>query len=356
MRRHVPFDALWSMPIDVPYSFLVADGGLAWSCGQIALDDRSRVRDPGDLAGQSRVVADNIATILGRGGLGTETVRRLLLYHVDSGDVAAKTMMTVFRERFGEGVLIDSVPVPHYYYEGIVLEADVFCAQGEHEVSEHCGDGNSIIVSGGPELVWVSMRSHPENLGRDVMALKETLATHGVTLKNRLAEQWFVPEAHLATTAARLPHLGLGTSPGDVISTGAADSTILGVLTLARGTVTSESLDGAVPVHLRRAGRLAWIQARGTEASPGLVEQTRAVMEAIAGVLPAQGLAFSDVVKSTTLYVGGDSAAELHDNMAVRNARYTRPGPASTGLPVFGFHDRAARVAIDLTLRVPEAG
>ena len=34
----MPFGELWSMRIDVPYSFLVIDGENAWSCGQLALD------------------------------------------------------------------------------------------------------------------------------------------------------------------------------------------------------------------------------------------------------------------------------------------------------------------------------
>jgi len=57
-----------------------------------------------------------------------------------------------------------------------------------------------------------------------------------------------------------------------------------------------------------------------------------------------------DVAKSTTHYVGGSTAEELHDNMSVRNRRYTKPGPASTGLPVFGFADPASKIVVDITL------
>ena len=82
----------------------------------------------------------------------------------------------------------------------------------------------------------------------------------------------------------------------------------------------------------------------------GLVPQTEAVMAALDEHLPALGLGYADVVKSTTHYVAGDSAEELHDNMAVRNRRYRSPGPASTGVPVHGFADPACRIAVTLTL------
>ena len=71
-------------------------------------------------------------------------------------------------------------------------------------------------------------------------------------------------------------------------------------------------------------------------------------MKTFEALLPNKGLSFADVVKSTTHYVGG-SAEELHSNMQVRNAYYSKPGPASTGLPVFGFGDQNSKVVVDLT-------
>ena len=94
---------------------------------------------------------------------------------------------------------------------------------------------------------------------------------------------------------------------------------------------------------------MTWTQARARREA-GLVAQTEAIMAALDVHLASLGLAYGDVVKSTTHYVGGSSAEELHENMAVRNRRYTKPGPASTGLPVFGFADPESKVVVDLTL------
>lgn len=112
---------------------------------------------------------------------------------------------------------------------------------------------------------------------------------------------------------------------------------------------TVAEIDG-VRVETSRTGRFTQVAARVVAGTEGLVPQTEAVMATLDAHLPTIGLGYGDVVKSTTHYVAGDSAAELHDNMAVRNRRYTSPGPASTGVPVAGFDDPACRIAVTLTL------
>lgn len=81
-----------------------------------------------------------------------------------------------------------------------------------------------------------------------------------------------------------------------------------------------------------------------------MLDQTREIMSGIERTLRILDLDFGDVVKSTTHYVGGATAAQLHDNMTIRNRYYSKPGPASTGVPVSGFSDPASRIVIDLML------
>ena len=95
---------------------------------------------------------------------------------------------------------------------------------------------------------------------------------------------------------------------------------------------------------------MAWLQARSLDVTKGAVAQTELIMESIETAIKPLNLSFKDIVKSTTHYVGGDTAEELHQNMEVRNAYYEKPGPASTGLAVFGISDNASRIVIDLTL------
>ena len=80
--RLVPFDGLWEMAIDVPYSMLAGRGDLAWSCGQLALGAGARVQALGDLLAQADIVADHLGTILRRAGLDRSRVRRLVAYYV----------------------------------------------------------------------------------------------------------------------------------------------------------------------------------------------------------------------------------------------------------------------------------
>jgi hypothetical protein len=81
MRAYVPFETLWSMPAELPYSLLLRPGDYAWSCGQLALDEDSSVLAAGDPIAQSRIVCDYIEKILARGDVPISAVRRLRAGH-----------------------------------------------------------------------------------------------------------------------------------------------------------------------------------------------------------------------------------------------------------------------------------
>lgn len=124
--RLVPFDGLWEMAIDVPYSMLAGRGELAWSCGQLALGEGARVQAPGDLLAQADVVADHLGTILRRAGLDRSCVRRLVAYYVPETDGDGPALIARLLDRLGKAVIVDLVPVPVFYYHGVRLEIDLF--------------------------------------------------------------------------------------------------------------------------------------------------------------------------------------------------------------------------------------
>ena len=126
-RSFVPFETLWEMAIDTPYSFMVRDDNLAWSCGQIALDKKSQVLGANNIEKQSYVVCDYILEILSRADLHIQSVTKLLLYYVDTGKNNREMMVGIFQERFGNNVLLVPIRVPHFYYDGILLEVDTYC-------------------------------------------------------------------------------------------------------------------------------------------------------------------------------------------------------------------------------------
>ncbi|NNC78774.1 MAG: hypothetical protein HKN94_01360 [Acidimicrobiales bacterium] len=307
-RSHVPFDALWSMAIDVPYSYLLRDDGLAWTCGQIALDLESEVLHPGDLVSQSSVVCGHITSILERAKLDAGGLRRLYLYYASPNAGVVEEMLATFRARFGPAVLLEAIPVPHFYYDGILLEVDVWWAESADELRF----GSAVAPTPSAE---------------------------------RLSEHLVVPTEEL-----HRPHDV--PDPGAVIDGGAklTEAMFLSVELPGHEVTTDMDVRDGVITVLRRAGSFTWLQGRSTQGARGLVEQTDAIMSRFDEVIESLGLTYADVAKSTTHYVGGSSAEELHGNMAVRNRRYTKPGPASTGLPVYGFAAPASKVVVDLTL------
>ncbi len=298
------------MAIDVPYSYLVKDGDVAWTCGQLALDEESAVLHPGDLAAQSDVVCDHIEAILARAELTVGGVKCLYLYHCGHDATAVAEMVAVFRHRFGPDVLLAPLAVPHFYYDGIMLEVDLWWAQSS-------------------QLRWVA----------------EAAPEAGTA---RLSEHVFLPSARLGDLAGGPVPVP---DPGAVVDAGpfVEKASFHAIEVVDEVVMTDlEERDGVVTV-VRRAGVFTWVQGRASRGGD-LVTQTESIMGRFDRLLPSLGLDYPDVAKSTTHYVGAATADELHDNMTVRNRRYRRPGPASTGLPVFGFADPASKVVVDITL------
>ena len=154
-RSFVPFESLWNMAVDVPYSYLVRDGGLAWTCGQIALDESAAVVAPDDAAEQTRLVADQTAEILRRAGVEPSDVARLVAYHCVTEPDREAVIAQSLRDRFGADVLVDLVRVPPFYYDGVVVEVDSFVGRSPSRVVG--GDGTAVEVVVDERLAWVSL-------------------------------------------------------------------------------------------------------------------------------------------------------------------------------------------------------
>ena len=316
------------MRIDVPYSLLVRDGDQAWTCGQLALDADANVLAADDLGSQSAIVAGYIAELVERIGLDVDHLKRLLLYYVPAvGDDDVRRvdeMRSAFRAVVGPRVLLDAVPVPYFYYDGIVLEVDAFAGPTDGDLFN-----------------WVSIEEPVENLD---------VALGKIDTSALLSAHWSVPNRDIASVSTMLEQRGLVHDAGAVVSAGDTRFVRGSLVQVADGVITeSSSKNGDVQVTSKRCGGIGWIGARCTDGELGLVEQTEKIMDVLAATLAAEGVGFGAIVKSTTLYVGGSTEEDLHDNMSVRNRRYSKPGPASTGLPVFGLAAPASRLTVDVT-------
>jgi enamine deaminase RidA (YjgF/YER057c/UK114 family) len=353
-RQYIPFGERQMMRIAVPYSALLREGERAWTSGQIALDESRAVLAPGDIAAQAGIIAGNIVALLDEAGLGPSDVSRLVAYSAAHDGDRETAMEAVFADVFGSAPLIEIVPVPHFYYDGVLLEVDVFCAPSEPVIVDALPGGGKARVKREGELMLVNLTAPPNALGQ---AIGELLRRHALSPDQLLSGWGIAPEPILSMVpgqvAPRLP----GFFSGALMPCYVIDDDVHLYLTFGVGEMEiSEHHGERVRLHLARCGLLAVLDARyrgGREVS--LDAQTEAVMAELAAVLAEHGMDFTDVVKSTTFYAGGNTADELHGNLEIRNRFYTEPGPASTGVPIARMADPGSKVRIELVLH-PRAG
>ena len=352
-RSFVPFETLWEMAIDTPYSFMVRDDNLAWSCGQLALDKKSQVIGANNIEKQSYVVCDYILEILLRADLHIQSVTKLLLYYVDTGKNNREKMLNIFQERFGNNVLLVPTRVPHFYYDGILLEVDTYCDRADKQHLKQNQNGVSIKAISTSSDISVFVETKANSLDFLFPELTSFLSDLNVALESVLSEHWFVPSIDLLAFKNCMTKVRANLDLGAVISSGKDTDNISGHFILTReGTVSSTKTidtENNVSLLVRQSDDMTWLQARSLDDKRGTVAQTADIMQSIQTAIKPLNLGFKDVVKSTTHYVGGNTAEELHQNMEIRNAYYEKPGPASTGLAVFGFSGYESYIVIDLT-------
>lgn len=349
--QHLPFSSVWKMRIDHPYSLFVRDSDAFWSCGQCPLDPIGGVLFPGDLVAQTRAVAGFIVDdFLPKIGAGVEGVMMLVVYYVKTSDGEGLRVGQVLNERFGKEVIVVPVAVPHFYYEGMMVEIDVFGASGggraREVVDENTGARLNIVEADGVGYASLVVPEGTSEVGEVVQRLLDK----GGMGERIMGEQCFVASEELGKQlqTARSNRLATGCEIVGVEPDGFA---VVGQFTLAKGQVTQtmflthEHGIEEVTASISRSGPFFEVMAACTE-PVGLVEETRRIMQAIEWTLQRHELSFSDVRKSTTHYIAGSSEEELHDNMSVRNGYYTKPGPASTGLPVLSFPLARSHVSV----------
>ena len=309
---HLPMGLMWNMPVPVACSLAVAAEGVAATCGQCPLDDAGHVQFPGDAAAQAALIARMGQGVLSH--LPGFKPALLTVYH-DCADPAA--LLAPLAAAFPEATLAP-VRLPHFYYPGMRIEVDLY-ATSALPTPVHFTEGPArlTLVQGGA-LTFCHLS------GPDMAACLPLLARIDATCL--LAAQWFAPDAppsHLPDPAARV----IPPAPG-----------VTAILILAPSPVRITTTPGGA--ILRQSGRFAWASAHGTD--PDLARAAHQAMDALAldrmpGFAP---------LKATTHYVGGPGPQDLHGNLAVRHARFPRPGPASTGVPVAGL--AGATLAIDM--------
>lgn len=355
MRLHVPFD-IFGMREEVCVSSLVRVGNLGWTCGQCPLDQNGEVIAPQNLISQTSFVCEMIESVVQRGRFHPTMIGKLNVYFTENVPGDGMAAIGIIRERFPEAIVVP-IPVPEFYYAGMMIEVDVFLAAGSrkrHQLSESV----NLSVVEADDLFWVHVQADcgsDEILTNTMHEIATALHNKGLSFDNLLTDQWIASQTLAGPTEL------LQTIEGAALLT-MADSMVLvddghkrslsADLTFSkRGKVANHSAahDDALEIVTRTDGHMYSI--RGVQADPNgdLVSQTSSIMSRMAQELDAREMSFANVVKVTTYYVGGASAEDLHQNLTIRHQHYVKPGPASTGLRVASLLHPDCLIAIEIT-------
>ena len=352
-RTHVPFD-VFSMRVDVPVSTAVRDGGLGWTCGQCPLTETGAVHAPGDLIAQADFVCAMIERVMARAGLDVSCIGKLHVYLVAETGGGLADALALISARFGHGPLIVPIAVPHFYYDGMLIEVDVFAARHLQIHDPVDGNGAQMQVADAGDQIWVHAGvSLVDRTVQDATGLiKGALKRLGLGPEQLLADFWMAGGGHAGRVAHELQHNRFATNHEALVRLAdPAPPVIAAALSFARQPVSVishvETGDG-VRLTLKRSGTKLWGSGTCAVSGFGLVGQTAEIMQGLDAGLRGASASFADVVKLTAHYTGGASEEELHANMKVRHGFYQSPGPASTGLPVAGLGHESCRIAIDV--------
>ncbi|MGB7206699.1 MAG: Rid family hydrolase [Anderseniella sp.] len=339
-RVHVPFD-VFAMRVSVPVSTMVRDGAFGWSCGQCPLTPDGEVFEPGDLQAQARFVCSMIETVVDRAYFKPAQIGKLHVYYVPSVNLASNALADLFAVHFSHGPLIVLIPVPHFYYAGMLIEVDVFAAETVSGRAVHQNGGVAVKTVATGDQTWAQVMGGHKDRGN----IETALISAGLRPECLLSGHWFSE-----TTMPILVSGHSSLSDAMVMLPETQAGSFFGVLTFVNDTVETQEIlfAGRAEIHRRRAVDKVWVTGTCSDAGQDLVQQTRSIMTGIDVALGEVGMTFANVAKLTAHYTGGASEEELHGNMQVRHGFYIKPGPASTGLPVHGLGNQNCRIAIDV--------
>ncbi len=356
-RVHVPFD-VFAMRVDVPVSTAVRVGGKAWTCGQCPLTGTGEVHAPGDLPAQTEFVCDMIEAVVARAGFGTSSIGRLHVYLAARTHGEADDALALIAARFDQAPLVVPVPVPHFYYDGMLIEVDVFAADPLHVGAPTATGGVRLHLADAGDRVWAHVSTSLTDRPADdaVERITEALARHGLDQAHLLRDLWMASagDGGMRQVLTGLQRNGCVTNPDALVRLAdPAPPMLAASLSFGRQPIAvlvdGSDGDGGVRLTLKKTGQTLWASGTCAMSSLDLVGQTSRIMRALDSGLRDAGSGFADVVKLTAHYTGGATEEDLHGNMQVRHGFYQRPGPASTGLPVAGLGNEDCRIAIDVT-------
>jgi len=369
--------------------------------GQVDKDIKGLVLHHYDLKTQTRVVVNHIQTVLRDLDIALDDIVKLVVFYVNDGSVDEDAFLADLRSQLGAGPApaLTTVPIPYLAYPGMLVEIDTIAMRSEDQTalprpasappghwrlagpfSQGLRCGEMIFVSGQVAKGPSGEVRHPGDLARqstDVMEhVGRILSEHGATFDDVVKINSYYVDGgdrdawRRSIDACR----AFFRSPGPVVTgiplrwlpDGLAIKTdVIAMLgedgrPLARRRVSGEGNASAlVPAPFSPAlqcGEMIYVSgqvstdARGTVLDPdALVPQTHTVMGKVRTMLAEFGLSMDEVVKVNAFFKSGGTAQELNDNLRVRSACFTEPGPATTGISLPALADPGLMIDVEVT-------
>lgn len=398
-RQHVYDDGLWSMQIEVPYPKAIRCGEMIVTCGQCDLDAAGKPNHPGDLMRQTERTMALAYEVVARAGATPGDMARLHVFYVSDGgldeDAYLRHLADTVRRAGGGHPVVTATPIPYFYYPGMMVEVDAIAMAG-HGARPRVEANDRPAWLPAPfspalragETIWIGTLLPRAADGAVIAAgqagkqtehlldqLAERLAAFGADLADVVKLHTVyapAPGAWAEIAHARARRFGDPATAPAAVDVPVPHLSPAGVA-VRMEAIALRGMDGRrvkrTALHAPGAGRppVAWpfpgavkcadklfIGAQWPFGADGQVmdpddgeAQTRQAMNAMGDLLALAGMTFRHVVKATTHYRGGPTPEDLHANMGVRNRYYTRPGPASTGIPLPTFEARGQTLVLD---------
>ena len=402
MKRRYSWPAgHWGWLIPVSHKHGIRSGRMAYVGGQVDKDIKGLVLHHYDLKTQTRVVVNHIQTVLRDLDLALDDIVKLVAFYVNDGSVDEDAFLADLRSQLGAGPApaLTTVPSPYLAYPGMLLEIDTIAMRGEDQAalprrvsapSGHwklagpfsqglrCGD--MIFVSGQVARSPSGEVCHPGDLARQATDVMENvgriLSEHGATFDDVVKiNSYYLDGGQLDAWRRSLDACrAFFRSPGPVVTgiplrwlpDGLAIKTdVIAMLgedgrRLARRGFPREAHVSALapaPFSLAlQCGEMIYVSGQVSTDATGtvldadaLVPQTHTVMGKIRTLLAEFGLSMDEVVKVNAFFKSGGTAEELNDNLRVRSACFTEPGPATTGISLPALADQGLMIDVEVT-------
>ena len=372
MRKTIYPENHWSLKVDIPYSMGVRHGELFCLSGQADLKGMGEVLNPGNLFEQSKNAIQHIKNLTHDLDCTTDDLTKLVVYYVNNHDVDEAAYSQFLAEQLGTEKLpvMTFVPLTHFFYPGVMVEIDAYgIARGNvervyldsesHRFSQAIRQGEFIFVGA------ISSNASADIISQSqaVLAQLDAILEHFGASRHDIVKinNWYVGggDAESWAESARIraeyyPEPGpvaTGLPAHALFPKGALIQTDCWIMLANDNTALAKRHAWPEghwdwPIHLPfkhglRCGNMVFVGGQVSMTANGgvtdqhdMVKQARTSMDNIGKVIELLDCDYKDIFKMNSFYAGSDNPDDLHSNVNIRSSYFSKPGPASTGIPL----------------------